>query len=237
MAKVIVSERHLADIGNAIRQKLGVETSYLPSEMPAAIASIRSSTAAEGSESPPSTLSAYVQITEQLLTDIADAIRAALDVTTSYLPSQMAAAIKSIPHQPAVKTLTGISVAVYNNDYTIYQTNASFNTTDMGLYVTAHYSDGSSENVTERSVVSPANGTTLTTDGVQWVTVSYTENGVTETAKFPIMVAPSVFRGRVVYQFVESSRTIKVRDTDGLSTGDVGWNESTSELAAVGATL
>lgn len=40
MSKVLVTEDYLADIADAIREKLGVQTQYKPSEMAAAIMSI-----------------------------------------------------------------------------------------------------------------------------------------------------------------------------------------------------
>lgn len=40
MAKAIITESHLTDIADAIRDKLGVQTEYTPGEMAAAIESI-----------------------------------------------------------------------------------------------------------------------------------------------------------------------------------------------------
>ena len=56
-----------------------------------------------------------------------------------------------------------------------------------GLIIMATYSDGSSKAVTEYTT-SPANGEVLDTGGDQTITVSYTDNGVTENATFTVNV-------------------------------------------------
>lgn len=94
MSKVMVTESYLKDIGDAIRAQLGGTTKYLPGQMAAAIRSI--TTGGASASYTPNSGSGRVQIAESHLTDIADAIRDKLGVDTLYLPSQLAAAIRSI---------------------------------------------------------------------------------------------------------------------------------------------
>lgn len=58
-----------------------------------------------------------------------------------------------------------------------------------GLSVKAYYSDNTSETVTWACTVSPDDGATLTTAGVQNVTVAYVEEGIRKTTSFQITVA------------------------------------------------
>lgn len=50
MAKVLITEDYLTDIGDAIREKLDVETTYKVSEMADAIESISAIPSADGVE-------------------------------------------------------------------------------------------------------------------------------------------------------------------------------------------
>ena len=93
MAKVLVSEKYLHDIANAIRVKLDSQSTYTPSQMALAIADI---TGAISGTITPSTDTDKVLVTDSNLTAIANAIRAKLDVATTYTPAQMADAILSI---------------------------------------------------------------------------------------------------------------------------------------------
>lgn len=93
MAKVLISEKYLYDIANAIRVKLDSQSTYTPAQMAAAIEDITGSIA--GSITP-STVTSKKLVTESYLTAIGNAIRAKLDVATLYTPAQMADAILSI---------------------------------------------------------------------------------------------------------------------------------------------
>lgn len=93
MTKVLVSEKYLHDIANAIRVKLDSQSTYTPAQMAAAIADITGSISGTIT---PSTDADKVLVTDSNLTAIANAIRAKLDVETLYTPAQMADAILSI---------------------------------------------------------------------------------------------------------------------------------------------
>lgn len=93
MAKVLISEKYLHDIANAIRVKLDSQSTYTPAQMAAAIADI---TGTISGTITPSTDTDKVLVTDNNLTAIANAIRAKLDVSTTYTPAQMADAILSI---------------------------------------------------------------------------------------------------------------------------------------------
>jgi len=93
MTKVLVSEKYLHDIANAIRVKLNSQSTYTPAQMAAAIADITGSISGTIT---PSTDADKVLVTDSNLTAIANAIRAKLDVATTYTPAQMAEAILSI---------------------------------------------------------------------------------------------------------------------------------------------
>lgn len=93
MAKVLISEKYLHDIANAIRVKLDSQSTYTPAQMAAAIADITGSISGTIT---PSTDTDKVIVTDSNLTAIANAIRAKLDVSTTYTPAQMADAILSI---------------------------------------------------------------------------------------------------------------------------------------------
>lgn len=93
MTKVLISEKYLHDIANAIRVKLDSQSTYTPAQMAAAIADITGSISGTIT---PSTDTDKVLVTDSNLTAIANAIRAKLDVETLYTPAQMAAAILSI---------------------------------------------------------------------------------------------------------------------------------------------
>ncbi len=64
-----------------------------------------------------------------------------------------------------------------------------------GLEITAHFSDGSEEVVTDYTT-SPAAGAALTAASPLTVTVSLTRNGVTETTTFDVTVDAAPFRRR-----------------------------------------
>jgi len=58
-----------------------------------------------------------------------------------------------------------------------------------GMVVTATYTDGSTKDVTANVTTDQADGSKLPTIGTKTVQVSYTDNGLTQTASFPITVA------------------------------------------------
>ena len=85
------------------------------------------------------------------------------------------------------KTLTSISLKNEPTN-TIYVVGQTLNTS--GLAITANYSDGTTTTPTNFTT-SPVNGTVLSTEGEQLVTVSYTEGTVTKTTLFSINVNPA----------------------------------------------
>ena len=85
------------------------------------------------------------------------------------------------PYGPVTKVLSSISVS---GQTTQYEKNDTF-TFDGTL--TAHYSDGSSEEVTPTSVSSPD----MTTSGAKQIIITYKENGVTRTVTYYITVKGS----------------------------------------------
>lgn len=90
---------------------------------------------------------------------------------------------------PAAKTLSSIAV-------TTQPTKTSYDVGDTldltGVVVTATYSDSTTADVTGSCTFSPANGATLSTEGTQTVSVSYTEGGVTVTTSFGVTVQATV---------------------------------------------
>lgn len=93
MAKGIISAKYLYDIAEAIRVKSGSQSTITPAQMAAAIAEIDGTLS--GSITPSTSTDKGI-ITSSIMTGIADAIRAKLDVQTQYSPSQMADAILAI---------------------------------------------------------------------------------------------------------------------------------------------
>ena len=81
-------------------------------------------------------------------------------------------------------TLTGITL---NTDTVKKDYNQNERLSLNGLIVTAQYSSGSPETVTNYTS-NPANGETLSTVGTRTVIISYTELGVTKTASFTVTV-------------------------------------------------
>ena len=102
MTKVLISEKYLHDIANAIRVKLDSQSTYTPAQMAAAIADITGSISGTIT---PSTDADKVLVTDSSLTAIANAIRTKLDVLTTYTPAQMADAILSITASAPVPTI------------------------------------------------------------------------------------------------------------------------------------
>jgi len=92
--------------------------------------------------------------------------------------------VYNIMHPRTPVVLTSIAVTTPPDKIT-YTTGETLDLT--GLVVTAAYSDGSTHTVTGYDT-SPAEGTTLDTAGTVTVTVSYTEDGVTETDTFDVTV-------------------------------------------------
>jgi uncharacterized repeat protein (TIGR01451 family) len=88
------------------------------------------------------------------------------------------------PQPPETVTLVSIAVSGQTTSYQIGDT-FSFDGT-----CTATYSDDSQQTVTPTSVSTPS----MSTSGSKTITVSYTENGVTKTAKYTISVAAPVVK-------------------------------------------
>ena len=82
------------------------------------------------------------------------------------------------------KALSGISITG-SPEKTVYETGGSLEL--EGLKVTAAYSDGSTAEVTAYTT-DPANGASLNTAGNREIQVSYTEDNITRTASFTVLV-------------------------------------------------
>ena len=82
-------------------------------------------------------------------------------------------------------SLSSISVSTMPTK-TVYTSGEQLDLT--GIVVTALYSDGQLSDVTNSCTFSPADGTVLSTTGIQAVSVSYTESGVTRTTSFNVGV-------------------------------------------------
>jgi|GEM_PF-2274574 len=91
--------------------------------------------------------------------------------------------------------LDSISITAPPNK-TAYTAGESLNLT--GMVVTATYSDGSAKAITGYTT-NPLNGAVLNTTGIQTISVSYTEGGVTKIASFTVTVsAPPVVLDHIV---------------------------------------
>lgn len=111
--------------------------------------------------------------------------------------------------------------------------------TYTGLTVTAYYADGSSKTVTPTSVSNP----TMSTAGTKTVTVSYTEDGVTQSATYTITVtnggapvshttALSLDKTNATVS-VGGTLTLKATLTPSDSVDGVSWSTSNSSVATV----
>jgi hypothetical protein len=110
---------------------------------------------------------------------------------------------------PQTKTLD--SIAITNQPKIAYIVGQTFSTS--GLVVTAYYSDGTSAAVTGYTGLEALNGYTFTADDVgvgKSATISYTEDGVTETATLTYSVAAA---GSFAVTFGEDQKTYNVGDT------------------------
>lgn len=87
----------------------------------------------------------------------------------------------SAPSTPIEKTLSHITIDSMPNK-TVYEIGDTFDKT--GLVVTAHYSDGTSAQVTEYMV----SGFDSKTEGTKTITVGYAEEGVLKTTTFDVTV-------------------------------------------------
>ena len=81
------------------------------------------------------------------------------------------------------KVLSSITLSGYT---TVFTKGSTFS---FGGTVTAHYSDSTTANVTSSTTFS---GYNMNSNGTQTVTASYTENGVTKTATYQILVRQQV---------------------------------------------
>jgi len=100
--------------------------------------------------------------------------------SSSSAPSSSSSASSSV-----APTLSSLSVDTLPTK-TTYQQGDTLDTN--GLVVTAHYSDGSSSDVTSSCMLDPSNGSTLSTIGTTTVNVSFTDGTITETTSFPVTV-------------------------------------------------
>lgn len=123
------------------------------------------------------------------------------------------------PQPPETVTLVSIAVSGQTTSYQVGDT-FSFDGT-----CTATYSDDSQHTVTPTSVSNPS----MSTSGSKTITVSYTENGVTKTAKYTISVAAPVVKTASFTATLDANKytQAKVGDTitygvNLVNTGNVG---------------
>ena len=136
MAKALYREGKLFDIGDAIRDQLGVTTRFLPEQMAGAVLSITDGGASQSFT--PHAPGDEVLIDEAHMTALGNAIRRKLGVTTLYLTEQMAAAIRSIAPTP---TPTGDTKACLSLSSSLTQT--IYFTMSAAVGVTVDWGDGS----------------------------------------------------------------------------------------------
>ena len=187
MAKALYREGKLFDIGDAIRDQLGVTTRFLPEQMAGAVLSISGGNASQSYT--PNAPGDEVLVDEAHMTALGNAIRRKLGVTTLYLTEQMAAAIRSIAPEPV--TLEGIYI--YQAPDTVdYQSGDTLDLT--GLIVYATYTDGTETEVTGNCTFDPPEGSVLIGGGGDEspvfipVDIFYTEDGVTVNDSFSVGV-------------------------------------------------
>ena len=118
-------------------------------------------------------------------------------------------------------TLSYISVS---GQQTVYSVGDSL---DFSGTVTAHYSDGSSADVTDYAIFK---GYNLHNEGAQTVTVEYTEGGVTKTTTYDITVNPVV---TLSYITVSGQQTVFTVDDDFNFGGTVTAHYSDDSTANV----
>lgn len=91
-----------------------------------------------------------------------------------------------------VVTLSSISLS--GSYQTTFEYNETFNYT--GLVVTANYSNGTSKVVTNYTVSTPS----MTTTGVQSITVTYTENSISKSTSYNITVKEEIIELETIYK-------------------------------------
>jgi len=111
-------------------------------------------------------------------------------ITFTPAPSQIPAPIPtpSVPPTEIIKTLIGIEVIP--PDKITYNIGENFNSS--GMVVIATYSDNTTRNVTSSCAISGFNSSV---GGVQTITVSYSENGLTQTTRFSVTINARVLTG------------------------------------------
>ena len=114
---------------------------------------------------------------------------------------------------PVIPVLTDISVTLPSK--TEYIKGDALDLT--GMSVTAIYSDDSTENVTARAVVIPANGTILNEVGTITVVVSCTADGLTKTTAFIVTVKASLETDNAEFLQERAAGILK----NGLSTNNL----------------
>ena len=137
---------------------------------------------------------------------------------------------------PEAKTLVSIAVSGYTETYTVGDT------FEFGGTVTATYDDESTANVTASATFA---GYDMQTAGTQNVTVSYTENGVTQTTQYEITVneaeQPAEPIVSTVAEFLAAQEDDAVYELTGVITsvnnteyGNFYLNDSTGEVLIYG---
>ena len=109
-------------------------------------------------------------------------------------------------------TLQSIAVTTMP-DKTEYNSTEPFGIT--GLVVTATYANGATADVTQKCVYTPAVGETFTGIGSQAVSVSYTENGVTQVTRFNVNVLAKL-------QFHGQASDLLQSECDGMTVASIG---------------
>ena len=149
MAQGTISKKYLIDIANAIRIMLDTQSTYTPSQMASAIATITGNTS--GGSLVKSSNTDIGLITDTLMDGICDALRTALDSSDEYTPSQIADAIMTISTSPAVEIvpwstgtdeqIVAMLQAAHNGDIDL-QTDGGWHTGDVRTITVGSWTDG-----------------------------------------------------------------------------------------------
>ena len=141
-------------------------------------------------------------------------------VTVSYTESGVT---KTTSYSITVNPIT-LSYITVSGQQTVYSVGDSLNFSGT---VTAHYSDGSSADVTDNAIFK---GYNLNNEGAQTVTVEYTEGGITKTTTYDITVNPVV---TLSYITVSGQQTVFTVDDDFNFGGTVAAHYSDDSTANV----
>lgn len=245
MSNYIVSDTELTSIANEIRKKKGTSSPIAFSEFPSEIENISGSNiivnpTLSGDEETATSIQIDDEkfvfpntntygFTPSQITMLEGILRNA--VYSSDQSSEITAFIDSLSEEPSTKTLESISAVVLNTTVEQDQTYVPIAT------VTAHYSDASTADVTASAQFSSID---TSTTGTKTLTISYTEDGVTETTTETITVTDEP-----VPKILSSISATKTKTSytidETFSTDDVVvtayYSDSTSAVVTSSATI